>query len=194
MHAERSRPRSEVRRSSPQLDPARAANGRVAPALSSPAPRARPGSVPRPRPGGEGARREHASRRTGATCAATSITSARWGSPPGSGSPGAEIQAHLAELVRRGLSPRSQARALSAIRSLPRAAVAEKLTPPTPTDEIDSPRPGRPLPALLSHDEVDRLLRRARTPRTRRPGGATGPCSSCSTPPGCASPSSSRSG
>ncbi|GAO04092.1 site-specific tyrosine recombinase XerD [Anaeromyxobacter sp. PSR-1] len=70
----------------------------------------------------------------------------------------AEIQAHLAELVRRGLSPRSQARALSAIRSLHKLLAAERVTPADPSDEIESPRPGRRLPGLLSHDEVDRLL------------------------------------
>jgi integrase/recombinase XerD len=69
-----------------------------------------------------------------------------------------EIQAHLAELCHRGLSPRSQARALSAIRSLHRLLVAERLTPVDPADEIDAPRPGRRLPGLLSHDEVDGLL------------------------------------
>ncbi|BDG06558.1 site-specific tyrosine recombinase XerD [Anaeromyxobacter oryzae] len=69
-----------------------------------------------------------------------------------------EIQAHLAELVRTGLSPRSQARALSAIRSLHRLLYAEKLTPADPSDEIDAPRPGRRLPSLLSQDEVTALL------------------------------------
>jgi integrase/recombinase XerD len=70
----------------------------------------------------------------------------------------AEIQAHLAELVRIGLSPRSQARALSAIRALHRLLFAEKLTPVDPADELDAPRPGRRLPELLSHDEIARLL------------------------------------
>ncbi len=70
----------------------------------------------------------------------------------------AEIHAHLGELVRRGLSPRSQARALSAIRSLHRLLFAEKLTPLDPADELDAPRPGRRLPELLSHDEIAGLL------------------------------------
>ncbi len=70
----------------------------------------------------------------------------------------AEVQAHLAELVRVGLSPRSQARALSAIRSLHKLLFAEKLTPVDATDEIDSPRPGRRLPGLLTHDEIAALL------------------------------------
>jgi integrase/recombinase XerD len=70
----------------------------------------------------------------------------------------AEIQAHLAELLRRGLSARSQARALSAIRSLHRLLFAERLTPVDPADEIDAPRAGRRLPELLSHEEMGRLL------------------------------------
>jgi len=69
-----------------------------------------------------------------------------------------EIQAHLAELVRLGLSSRSQARALSAIRSLHALLAAEKVAPLDPTDEIDSPRPGRRLPELLSRAEIEALL------------------------------------
>jgi integrase/recombinase XerD len=79
-----------------------------------------------------------------------------------------EIQAHLAALVRSGLSPRSQARALSAIRSFHRLLFAEKVTPADPSDEIDSPRPGRRLPSLLSIEEVVRLLA---APDVRRPAG-----------------------
>ncbi len=82
----------------------------------------------------------------------------------------AEIQAHLAELVRRGLSARSQARALSAIRSLHALLAAEKLTAANAADEIDSPRPGRRLPALLSREEIGALLAAPdpRTPAGRR--------------------------
>jgi len=76
-----------------------------------------------------------------------------------------ELRAHLAELVRRGLSARSQARALSAIRSLHGLLLAEKLTATDASDEIDSPRPGRSLPALLSHQEIAALLSRP-DPRT----------------------------
>ncbi len=79
----------------------------------------------------------------------------------------AEIQAHLAELTRRGISPRSQARALSAIRALHRLLASERLVPLDAADEIDSPRPGRRLPSLLSHEEVDRLLA-APDPRSAR--------------------------
>jgi integrase/recombinase XerD len=76
-----------------------------------------------------------------------------------------ELRAHLAELVRRGLSARSQARALSAIRSLHRLLLSERLVPLDPTEEVDAPRGGRKLPALLAREEVERLLA-APDPRT----------------------------
>ncbi len=76
-----------------------------------------------------------------------------------------EVQAHLASLVERGISPRSQARALSAIRSLHRLLAADRIAPSDPTDEIDAPRSGRRLPRLLSVEEVERLLA-APAPRT----------------------------
>jgi integrase/recombinase XerD len=79
-----------------------------------------------------------------------------------------EIQAHLAELVRRGISSRSQARALSAIRSLHALLQRERLTAANAADEIDSPRPARTLPALLSRDEIQRLLA---APDPRQPAG-----------------------
>jgi integrase/recombinase XerD len=80
----------------------------------------------------------------------------------------AEIQAHLAELVRRGISARSQARALSAIRSLHALLAGERLAPHNAADEIDAPRAARRLPSLLSRDEIARLLA---APDPRKPAG-----------------------
>jgi integrase/recombinase XerD len=80
----------------------------------------------------------------------------------------AEVQAHLALLTDRKISPRSQARALSAIRSLHALLVRERLAPADPTDEIDAPRPGRRLPSLLSREEVEALL--AQPDPRRAPG------------------------
>jgi len=76
-----------------------------------------------------------------------------------------EILAHLAQLTAQGLSPRSQARALSAIRALHRLLVDQRIAPLDPTDEIDSPRAGRRLPTPLSAEECARLLQ-APDPRT----------------------------
>jgi integrase/recombinase XerD len=80
-----------------------------------------------------------------------------------------EVRAHLASLTARGLSPRSQARALSALRAFHRLLCRERLAPADPTDEVDSPRPGRRLPEVLSPGEVSRLLA---APDARRPAGA----------------------
>jgi len=81
-----------------------------------------------------------------------------------------DIQGHLGALVEAGLSPRSQARALSAIRSLHRLLAAERLTPGDPADEIDSPRRERKLPQPLSPAECVALLAAPdpRTPAGRR--------------------------
>jgi integrase/recombinase XerD len=76
-----------------------------------------------------------------------------------------EIQDHLAALVESGLSARSQARALSAIRTFHRLLAAEKLAPGDPSDEIDSPRRERKLPQPLSPAECASLLL-APDPRT----------------------------
>ena len=78
-----------------------------------------------------------------------------------------DVQAHLGALAREGIAPRSQARALSAIRALHRLLLSERVARANPTDEVDAPRRTRKLPQLLSRDEVDRLLaapRQARGP------------------------------
>jgi integrase/recombinase XerD len=77
----------------------------------------------------------------------------------------AELREHLAELVRRGLSARSQARALSAIRALHRLLLAERLAAADPTEEIDNPRQGRWLPEPLPPEACAALLA-APDPRT----------------------------
>jgi integrase/recombinase XerD len=69
-----------------------------------------------------------------------------------------DVQAHLGTLTAEGISARSQARALSAIRGFHRLLVSERLARTDPTDEVDAPRRTRKLPQLLSREEVDRLL------------------------------------
>ncbi len=78
------------------------------------------------------------------------------------------LLAHLDHLVRAALSPRSQARALSAIRSLHRLLVAEGVAPSDPTEDVDGPRATRRLPRLPARDEIGRLLA---APSARSPAG-----------------------
>ena len=68
----------------------------------------------------------------------------------------------LGELSRSGMSSRSQARLLSAMRSCWRFLMAEGICSSNPCIEIDSPKMGRKLPEFLSLDEVEALLGAAR--------------------------------
>jgi integrase/recombinase XerD len=69
-----------------------------------------------------------------------------------------EIRDFLRDLHRRGLSHRSIARVLSAVRGLYRFSAAEGQVAVDPTEQIDSARMPRSLPRYLSLDEVENLL------------------------------------
>jgi integrase/recombinase XerD len=79
-----------------------------------------------------------------------------------------DVQAHLGALAGDGIAPRSQARALSAIRGFHRLLLSERVARADPTDEVDAPRRTRKLPQLLSREEVERLLA---APRVRGVAG-----------------------
>lgn len=64
----------------------------------------------------------------------------------------------LVSLSKAGLSARSQARHLSAVRGLFKYLVAERWVKSDPTELVDAPKLGRRLPTVLSRDEVVRLL------------------------------------
>jgi integrase/recombinase XerD len=68
------------------------------------------------------------------------------------------IRAYLARLARRHLAATSVARRLSAIRQLHRFLYAEGMRKDDPAAVLEGPRRGRPLPKVLSLDEVTRLL------------------------------------
>jgi integrase/recombinase XerD len=68
------------------------------------------------------------------------------------------ITRFLVWLDKSGLGARSAARHLSAVRGFCRFLVRERQTPSDPTGLITSPRLGRRLPAVLSFEEVMRLL------------------------------------
>jgi integrase/recombinase XerD len=68
------------------------------------------------------------------------------------------VRGWIADLHARGLQPASAARRLSCIRQMHKFLYAEGLRGDDPTGVVDSPRRGRPLPKILSMQEVDRLL------------------------------------
>ena len=73
-----------------------------------------------------------------------------------------DVRRYLAALAAAGLSSRTGARRLSALRQFFRFLYGNGERPDDPTATVDSPRLGRPLPKYLSEDEVDRLLAVAR--------------------------------
>lgn len=75
-------------------------------------------------------------------------------------------QGYMASLHARGLSARTAARRLSALRQFHLFLLKEDVRTDDPTSLLDTPRLPRPLPKLLTEQEVDALLEAAR----RKPG------------------------
>ena len=75
-----------------------------------------------------------------------------------SGAASADISAYLADLAARGFAPTSQARRLSALRQFHRFRYLEGVRGDDPTGPIDGPRKHRPLPKVVSADDVARLI------------------------------------
>jgi integrase/recombinase XerD len=75
-------------------------------------------------------------------------------------------QAYMASLQARGLSARTAARRLSALRQFHLFLLQEDIRPDDPTSQLDTPRLPKPLPKFLSEPEVDALLAAA----ARKPG------------------------
>ncbi len=86
------------------------------------------------------------------------------------------VSAHVASLMRRGLSARTVARHLSAMKTFHRFLVEEDLLVEDPAVDIAAPRGAKRLPQWLSLDEVDRLLAAPdeTTPRGLRDGAMIG--------------------
>ena len=68
------------------------------------------------------------------------------------------LEAWFADLSRRGLSAATAARRRSSARQFYRFALAEGWRTDDPSRRLDAPKQGRPLPKLLSRDDIDRLL------------------------------------
>ena len=77
----------------------------------------------------------------------------------------ARVAEHQRSLASRGLSARSQARHLAAVRQFHRFLAKEKLAPQDPTELAETPKLPRMLPGFLTLDEVDQLLASTEGPR-----------------------------
>jgi integrase/recombinase XerD len=69
-----------------------------------------------------------------------------------------DLRAYLAALDASGMSARTQARRLSALRQFHRFLLDEGIRTDDPTAILDSPKLGRPLPKVLSEEEVGSLI------------------------------------
>ena len=69
-----------------------------------------------------------------------------------------DIERFLSARIEKGLSKRSQARLLSALRSFFNWCIEEGDLKENPCDRIDAPKLGKYLPAVLSVEEVDAII------------------------------------
>ena len=70
----------------------------------------------------------------------------------------AQVLAYLARRLSSGARPRSVARVLSSLRRFGRFLVVSGIRLDDPTDGVETPRLGRPLPGALSERQVEGLL------------------------------------
>ena len=69
-----------------------------------------------------------------------------------------DIEAYFAALGARGLSPATASRRRAAVRQFYRFVLGEGWRTDDPSRRVDAPKRGRPLPKVLSRDEVDRII------------------------------------
>jgi integrase/recombinase XerD len=83
---------------------------------------------------------------------------------------GGDVSTFLVRLSKEGLSARSAARHLSAVRGFAKFLVRERVTKNDPTALVDAPKLARKLPTFLTVAEIDALLAApdVRTPRGLR--------------------------
>jgi len=77
-----------------------------------------------------------------------------------------DVKAHLASL--KALAASSQARKLSALRQFFGFLYAEAIRKDDPTSAIDAPKRARPLPKILSREDVEALIETARAAQDTR--------------------------
>ncbi len=69
-----------------------------------------------------------------------------------------DVSSFIRYLYDHKLKPRSAARAIASVRGLHKFLILENASSENPTANVDAPRWWKPLPTVLSIDEVDRLL------------------------------------
>jgi integrase/recombinase XerD len=69
-----------------------------------------------------------------------------------------DIEGYFAAMGTSGLSPATAARRRSAVRQFYRFALGEGWRTDDPSRRVEAPRKGRPLPKVLSRNEVERLI------------------------------------
>jgi integrase/recombinase XerD len=69
-----------------------------------------------------------------------------------------DVEAYFGDLSARGLSPATASRRRASVRQFYRFAVGEGWRADDPSRRVDAPKRGRPLPKVLSADEVERLI------------------------------------
>jgi integrase/recombinase XerD len=77
------------------------------------------------------------------------------------------IEAYVAGLAKRGLSPATARRRISALRQFYRFLLGENVRGDDPTSRLDAPKRARSLPKTLVVEEVERLIEAAESPRDR---------------------------
>ena len=69
-----------------------------------------------------------------------------------------DVEAYFAAMGARGLSPSTAARRRAAVRQFYRFVLGEGWRADDPSRRVEAPRKGRPLPKVLSREEVERLI------------------------------------
>ena len=70
----------------------------------------------------------------------------------------AQLRKFVEWMNQNGISPRTQARTISGIKSFYKFLLIEEAVENDPTTLLESPRIGRKLPEILSEDEINRLI------------------------------------
>ena len=69
-----------------------------------------------------------------------------------------DIEAYFQHLGERGASPATAARRRASVRGFYRFVLGESWRQDDPSRRVDAPKQGRPLPKVLSRDEIDRII------------------------------------